>query len=86
MVVQNAYISVPTYIGSITAIDITFFSASGHDSLITCHANLVSGMMLTSTAYLKVQGKLYMYTKGITTKGYDCKKTLCGDYICSVSK
>ena len=68
MVVQNpfpyAYMSAPKYIGSITVVNITIFNAPG-ETLVTCHAYLVSGPVLTSTAYLKTQGKLYMYKQGI---------------------
>ena len=68
MVVQNpspyANLSAPTFSGNgsnITTVNITIFSALvGNDTSIACRAYWVSGTTLTSTAYLRVQGNVYV--------------------------
>ena len=52
---QNVYISAPTYIGGATIVNMSISNASAN-AVITCHAYLVNGIVLTRTAYLTVQG------------------------------
>ena len=52
---QNVYISAPTYSGGATIVNMSISNASAN-AVITCHAYLVNGTVLTRTAYLTVQG------------------------------
>ena len=51
----NVYISAPTYIRGATIINMRISNASAN-AVITCHAYLVNGTVLTRAAYLIVKG------------------------------
>ncbi|KAL5488585.1 hypothetical protein EMCRGX_G017552 [Ephydatia muelleri] len=51
----NVYISAPTFIGEMRIVNLSTSNASAN-AVITCHAYLVNGTVLTRTAYLIVQG------------------------------
>ncbi|KAL5488564.1 hypothetical protein EMCRGX_G017521 [Ephydatia muelleri] len=51
----NVYISAPTVIGGAVVVHMSISNASAN-AVITCHAYLVNGAVLTRAAYLTVQG------------------------------
>ena len=52
----NVYISAPTLIGGAEVINMSISNASAN-AVITCHAYLVNGAVLTRATYLIVQGQ-----------------------------
>ena len=55
----NVNISAQTYIGVATIVNMSISNASAN-AVITCHAYLVNGAVLTRAAYLTVQGQACM--------------------------
>ena len=55
----NVNISAPTVIGGATIVNMSISNASAN-AVITCHAYLVNGTVLTRAAYLIVQGQACM--------------------------
>ena len=54
----NVSISAQTYIGGATIVNMSLSNASAK-AVITCHAYLVNGIVLTRATYLTVQGQAW---------------------------
>ena len=70
----NVYISAPTVIGGAVFVNMSISNASAN-AVITCHAYLVNGAVLTRAAYLTVQGTggcthMYKYIESHTSLKY----------------